>query len=101
MDGMNEKGLCVAVLMIEGRPGFDQNTEKPGLTITTTVRLLLDKAGEPDRAKWPLCFARSFVIAMTNPATVLSGHELFLLRLSTADLMAYTSTTPMISVRAT
>ena len=45
MDGMNEKGLCVAVLMIEGRPGFDQNTEKPGSTITTTVRLLLDKAG--------------------------------------------------------
>ena len=27
----------------------------------------------------------------------LSGHELFLLRFSTADLMAYTSTTPMIS----
>ena len=27
---------------------------------------------EPDRAKWPLCFASSFAIAMTNPATVLS-----------------------------
>ena len=27
---------------------------------------------EPDRAKWPLCFASSFAIAITNPATVLS-----------------------------
>ena len=44
MDGMNEKGLCVAVLMIEDRPGFDQDTGKPDLTTTTAVRVLLDKA---------------------------------------------------------
>ena len=50
MDGMNEKGLCVAVLMIEDRPGFDQNTEKPDLTTTTAVRLLLDKAADVDEA---------------------------------------------------
>lgn len=50
MDGMNEKGLCVAVLMIEDRPGFDQNTEKPDLTTTTAVRLLLDKAANVDGA---------------------------------------------------
>nr|WP_325240213.1 linear amide C-N hydrolase [uncultured Oscillibacter sp.] len=50
MDGINEKGLCAAVLMIEDRPGFDQNTEKPDLTTTTAVRLLLDKAGDVDEA---------------------------------------------------
>jgi len=50
MDGMNEKGLCVAVLMIEDRPGFDQDTGKPDLTTTTAVRLLLDKAADVDEA---------------------------------------------------
>lgn len=50
MDGMNEKGLCVAVLMIEDRPGFDQNTGKPDLTTTTAVRLLLDKAANVEEA---------------------------------------------------
>lgn len=50
MDGMNEKGLCVAVLMIEDRPGFDQNTEKPDLTTTTAIRLLLNKAANVDEA---------------------------------------------------
>ena len=50
MDGMNEKGLCVAVLMIEGRPGFDQNTGKPDLTTTTAVRLLLDQAADVQEA---------------------------------------------------
>ena len=50
MDGMNEMGLCVAVLMIEDRPGFDQNTEKSDLTTTTAVRLLLDRAANVDEA---------------------------------------------------
>lgn len=50
MDGMNEKGLCVAVLMIEDRPGFDQDTGKPDLTTTTAVRLLLDKAANVEGA---------------------------------------------------
>lgn len=50
MDGMNEKGLCVAVLMIEDRPGFDQNTGKPDLTTTIAVRLLLDKAANVEEA---------------------------------------------------
>ncbi len=50
MDGMNEKGLCVAVLMIEDRPGFDQQRERPDLTTTTAVRLLLDKAATVDEA---------------------------------------------------
>lgn len=50
MDGMNEKGLCVAVLMIQDRPAFAQDTGKPDLTTTTAVRLLLDKAADVDEA---------------------------------------------------
>lgn len=50
MDGMNDQGLCVAVLMIEDRPAFDQDTGKPDLTTTTAVRLLLDKAADVDEA---------------------------------------------------
>lgn len=40
MDGMNEKGLCVAVLMIQDSPGFRQDTGKPDLTTTMAVRSL-------------------------------------------------------------
>lgn len=50
MDGMNEKGLCAAVLMIEDRPGFDQDTGKPDLTTTTAIRLLLDQAATVEEA---------------------------------------------------
>lgn len=50
MDGMNEKGLCVAVLMIQDRPGFDQRSKKPDLTTTTAVRLLLDRAATVEEA---------------------------------------------------
>ena len=50
MDGMNEKGLCVAVLVIQDSPGFRQDTGKPDLTTTTAVRLLLDKASDVEEA---------------------------------------------------
>lgn len=50
MDGMNEKGLCAAVLMIQDSPAFDQDTGKPDLTTTTAVRLLLDRAADVDEA---------------------------------------------------
>ena len=50
MDGMNEKGLCVAVLMIQDSTAFAQDTGKPDLTTTTAVRLLLDKAADVDEA---------------------------------------------------
>lgn len=50
MDGINEKGLCVAVLMIEDSAVTEQNTDKPDLTTTTAVRLLLDKAADVDEA---------------------------------------------------
>lgn len=50
MDGMNEKGLCVAVLMIQDSPGFQQDKGKPNLTTTTAVRVLLDKAADVEEA---------------------------------------------------
>lgn len=50
IDGMNEEGLCVAVLMIDDRPAFSQDTGKPDLTTTTAVRLLLDHAASVDEA---------------------------------------------------
>ena len=50
LDGMNEKGLCVAVLMIQDSPGFQQDTGKPDLTTTTAVRLLLDQAADVEEA---------------------------------------------------
>ncbi len=50
MDGMNEKGLCVAVLMIQDSPGFQQDEDRPDLTTTTAVRVLLDKAANVEEA---------------------------------------------------
>lgn len=50
LDGMNEKGLCVAVLMIQDSDAIDQDTGRPDLTTTTAVRLLLDKAADVEEA---------------------------------------------------
>ncbi|MDE7280905.1 MAG: linear amide C-N hydrolase [Ruminiclostridium sp.] len=50
LDGMNEKGLAVSVNMIEDRDTISQNTDKPDITTTTAVRLLLDKASDADEA---------------------------------------------------
>lgn len=50
LDGMNEKGLCVAVNMIQDRESIEQNTDKSDITTTTAVRLLLNKAADVDEA---------------------------------------------------
>ena len=50
LDGMNEKGLCVSVNMIEDNESVDQKTDKPDITTTTAVRLLLDNAADVDEA---------------------------------------------------
>nr|WP_290462507.1 C45 family peptidase [Acutalibacter muris] len=50
LDGMNEKGLAVSVNMIQDSDTIGQNTGKPGLTTTTAIRLLLDKAATVDEA---------------------------------------------------
>lgn len=44
LDGMNEKGLAVSVNMIQDSATINQDTEKPDITTTTAIRLLLDKA---------------------------------------------------------
>lgn len=50
LDGMNENGLCVSVNMIEDSETIEQNTEKPDITTTTAIRLLLNKAANVDEA---------------------------------------------------
>ncbi len=50
LDGMNEKGLAVSVNMIQDSETINQNTDKPDITTTTAVRLLLDKAGTVEEA---------------------------------------------------
>ncbi|MDE5938629.1 MAG: linear amide C-N hydrolase [Lachnospiraceae bacterium] len=50
LDGMNEKGLCVSVNMIQDGDTISQNTEKPDITTTTAIRLLLNRAASVDEA---------------------------------------------------
>lgn len=50
LDGMNEKGLAVSVNMIQDTAAINQNTDKPDITTTTAVRLLLNKAANVDEA---------------------------------------------------
>ncbi len=50
LDGINEKGLCAAVLMIKDNATINQMTDKPNITTTTAIRLLLNKAAAVDEA---------------------------------------------------
>ena len=50
LDGMNEAGLAVSVNMIQDSAAIEQNTDKPDVTTTTAIRLLLDRAGSVDEA---------------------------------------------------
>ena len=50
LDGMNEMGLVVADLMAGDNEETHQRTDKPDLTTTTAIRLLLDKAADVDEA---------------------------------------------------
>lgn len=50
LDGMNEGGLAVSVNMIQDSAAIEQNTDKPDITTTTAIRLLLDQAGNVDEA---------------------------------------------------
>lgn len=50
LDGMNEAGLAVSVNMIQDTAGIDQNSDKPDLTTTTAIRLLLNKAASVEEA---------------------------------------------------
>lgn len=50
LDGLNETGLAVSVNMIEDSDTIEQNTDKPDITTTTAIRLLLDKAANVEEA---------------------------------------------------
>lgn len=50
LDGMNDQGLAVVVNMIQDSAVIEQNTEKPDLTTTTAIRLLLDRAANVEEA---------------------------------------------------
>lgn len=50
LDGMNEKGLYVADLMAGDDEITSQDSDKPDVTTTTAIRLLLDKAATVDEA---------------------------------------------------
>lgn len=50
LDGMNEKGLCVANLVAGDKDTTSLNNAEKNLTITTAIRLLLDHAATTDEA---------------------------------------------------
>lgn len=50
LDGMNERGLAVSVNMIQDPVSISQDTEKPDITATTAVQLLLDRAADVEEA---------------------------------------------------
>lgn len=50
MDGVNEAGLCVADLEVNEGGMKDIDTEKPDLTVTTAIRLLLNHAATVEEA---------------------------------------------------
>lgn len=50
LDGVNEMGLAVSVNMIQDSDTIEQDTDKPDLTTTTAVRLLLDQAANVEEA---------------------------------------------------
>lgn len=50
LDGMNEKGVCVSVNMVNDSAKINQNTDKPDITTTTAIRLILNKAATTQEA---------------------------------------------------
>lgn len=50
LDGMNEKGLALSVNMIQDTAAISQNSDKPDITTTTAIRLLLDRAADVEEA---------------------------------------------------
>lgn len=50
MDGINEVGLCVADLEVNEGGMIDVDTDKPDLTITTAIRLVLNQAATVEDA---------------------------------------------------
>lgn len=49
LDGMNEKGVSIAVLTLDSEP-VHQNTGKPVIGTTLVIRLILDRAATTEEA---------------------------------------------------
>lgn len=49
LDGMNEKGVSIAVLTLDSNPTY-QNTDQPMITPTLAIRLVLDRAATTQEA---------------------------------------------------
>lgn len=49
LDGMNEKGVSIAVLTLDTKPTV-QNTGKPNIATSSAIRLVLDKAASTQQA---------------------------------------------------
>lgn len=49
LDGMNEKGVSIAVLTLDSEP-TNQDTDKPNISTTLAIRLVLDKAATTQEA---------------------------------------------------
>ncbi|WP_300561575.1 linear amide C-N hydrolase [Companilactobacillus sp.] len=50
LDGMNEKGLTMAVLQLDGSPTNQTDSSKNDITTTSAIRMVLDKADSVDSA---------------------------------------------------
>ena len=50
LEGMNDTGLAVSVNMIQDSDTIEQNTDKPDITTTTAIRLLLNRAADVEEA---------------------------------------------------
>lgn len=50
MDGMNEKGLVIADLVVGDKEGVHQDTDRPDVTTVSGLRLVLDHAADVDEA---------------------------------------------------
>lgn len=50
IDGINEEGLSIAMLLVYGAPATHQETGKPAITSTVAIRMVLDKAATVDEA---------------------------------------------------
>ena len=78
LDGMNQKGLCVSVNLLPDGMELRQSTGKPHLTITTAIRLMLDKAATTREA---LDLLRAYDLGTTTGLTIhylisdASGHS--------------------------
>lgn len=50
LDGMNEKGVSIAVLVVDGEPTCQYDSDKPDIFTSLAIRLVLDRAATTEEA---------------------------------------------------